>query len=62
MYDSLSSFLKTFSAEFPILWALIVLVVVAGTGVFLYGFWELVLRLAAPLFGSRPKNTHRNQG
>ena len=44
MHESLASFLKTFSSESPILWALLVMAVIAVTGLVLYGFWELVLR------------------
>ena len=44
VYESLTSFLKTFSSQSPILWALLVMGVIALTGLILYGFWELVLR------------------
>ncbi|MDE2844760.1 MAG: hypothetical protein OXN21_15485 [Chloroflexota bacterium] len=44
MYESLAHFLKTFSAESPFLWALLVMGVTAATGLVLYGFWEIVLR------------------
>ena len=44
MYESLTHFLKTFSAESPFLWALLVMAVIATTGLVLYGFWEIVLR------------------
>lgn len=44
MYESLTHFLKTFSSEFPFLWALLVMAVIAVTGLVLYGFWEIVLR------------------
>ncbi|MCY4366009.1 MAG: hypothetical protein OXE17_07290 [Chloroflexi bacterium] len=44
MYESLTHFLKTFSAESPFLWALLVMAVIAMTGLVLYGFWEIVLR------------------
>ena len=43
MYESLANFLKTFSSNIPILWALFVMLVVGGTGLALYAFWELVL-------------------
>ena len=46
MYDALTSFLQHFSSQFPLLWALLVMAVVAGTGLGLYVFWELVLRWA----------------
>ena len=44
MYESLSHFLKTFSAESPFLWALLVMAVIATAGLALYASWELVLR------------------
>ena len=44
MYDALTGFLQNFSSQFPLLWALLVMAVVAGTGLGLYVFWELVLR------------------
>ncbi len=46
MYDSLTEFMRTFSASHPVLWAFLVMGVVAATGLFLYAFWEVVLRLA----------------
>ena len=45
MYDSLSEFINSFSADNPLLWALLVMGVVAGLSLVLFGFWELVLRL-----------------
>jgi hypothetical protein len=62
MYDSLSTFLKSFSAEFPLLWALLVLAVIAGVALFLYGFWELALRWAARIYRSRNQSTSRGKG
>ena len=53
MYASLANFLKTFSADQPLLWALLVIGVIAATSLTLYGFWELVLRL---LFFRRSAN------
>ena len=44
MYDALTGFLQSFSSESPLLWALLVMAVVAGTGLGLYIVWELVLR------------------
>ena len=44
MYESLVHFLKTFSAESPLLWALLVMAVIAVAGLGLYAFWELLLR------------------
>ncbi len=45
MYDSLIEFMNNLSADNPLLWALLVMAVVAGTSLILFGFWELVLRL-----------------
>jgi hypothetical protein len=52
MYDSVASFLKNFSANFPLLWALLVMVVIAGAGLALYAFWELLLRVVTIVFSS----------
>ena len=43
MYDALTDFLQDFSSRWPLLWALSVMAVVAGTGLGLYVLWELVL-------------------
>jgi predicted permease len=61
MYDSLASFLRNFSVDFPLLWALLVMAVVAGTGLSLYVFWELVLRWASSIFSPRNHNSESNQ-
>ncbi len=52
MYDSLTEFMRTFSTGHPVLWAFLVMGVVAATGLLLYAFWEVALRLvfASPLF------------
>ena len=44
MYQSLTHFLQTFSVEHSLLWALLVMAVIASAGLLLYGFWELLLR------------------
>lgn len=44
MYDSLTGFMKNLSADYPLLWALLVMAFVACTSLFLFGFWEGVLR------------------
>lgn len=49
MYDSISDFLQTLSAEKRTLWALFVLAVMASLSLALYGFWQAVLRLFAEL-------------
>ena len=51
MYESLTHFLKTFSAESPFLWALLVMVIIAVAGLALYGFWEIVLKGVGMAFG-----------
>ncbi len=45
MYDSLTTFLRNLSADSPLLWALLVVGVVAVAALVLYAFWEVVLRL-----------------
>ena len=57
MYQALSEFLKSFSADFPILWALLVMVVIGGTGLTLYAFWEAVLKGLAAVFGKGSDTT-----
>ena len=44
MYHSLTDFMINFSSDHSVLWALLVMAVVASTGLVLFGFWELVLR------------------
>ena len=53
MYQALSNFLITFSSDFPILWALVVMAVIGTTGLGLYAFWEIVLKGASAVFGGR---------
>ena len=59
MFETLTGFLRNFSEGYPLLWALAIFVVIAATGLFLYGFWELVLR-GVGIFASRSKNTRNN--
>jgi hypothetical protein len=61
MYDSLAGFLRNFSVDFPILWALLVMAVVAGTGLTLYVLWELVLRWASSIFSPRNRDSEGTQ-
>ena len=51
MNDSLTEFLKTFPIDNPLLWALLIMAVVAATSLALFLFWEVLLRLRLP-FGS----------
>ena len=44
MYHSLTEFMKNLSVDHPVLWALLVMAVVASTGLVLFAFWEFVLR------------------
>ena len=46
MYQSLSEFLRSAAAGNPWVWALVVMAVVAVTGLLLYLFWEGLFRLA----------------
>ena len=45
MYSAIEEFLRTFNVNYPLLWALLVMAVVAVTSLALYLFWELALRL-----------------
>jgi hypothetical protein len=44
MYDALTTFLRTFSADHPIPWALLVIVVIGGSALGLYAFWEVAFK------------------
>ncbi len=55
MYELLTQFLKTFSTDRQVLWALLVMAVVATTSLTLYTFWELVWRLLFPGSSSTKK-------
>ena len=57
MYQALTDFLTTFNVQWPIPWALLVLVVVAGTGLLLYAFWEFTLGGLVKLFTRRRRST-----
>jgi hypothetical protein len=60
MYELLAHFLKTFSADQPVLWALLVMAMVATTSLTLYAFWELVWSALGGLFpGDSPKKSGR---
>ena len=45
MYESLTEFLRNTSAGNPFVWALLIMALVSFTSLFLYGLWEVVLRL-----------------
>lgn len=62
MYESLTHFLKAFSAESPLLWALLVMAVIAVAGLALYCFWEVVLRGIGMAFGGGKPNGGGTQG
>ena len=54
MYDALTEFLQETGRQAPLLWALLVMAVVAGAALGLYVLWEVVLRwLAAAWAGAR---------
>ncbi len=60
MYDALTDFLQDFSSRWPLLWALSVMAVVAGTGLGLYVLWEMVLRWVVSAWaGSRARTNGR---
>lgn len=62
MYEALTQFLETFSAESPFLWALLVMAVIAVAGLALYGFWEMVLRGVGMAFGSGNRGNGNGHG
>ncbi|MDE2816468.1 MAG: hypothetical protein OXM03_12275 [Chloroflexota bacterium] len=58
MYDALTAFLQEISSRSPLLWALLVMAVVAGTALGLYSLWELVLRWVISAWaGSRARDS-----
>ena len=59
MYESLTSFLETFSAGNPLVWALTATGCIAGFGLALYVFWEVVLTVASFLRGLKNR-PHRD--
>jgi len=44
MYETLTEFLRNLSSGPPLIWAFSVVLVIAGTGLLLYFFWEAVLK------------------
>ena len=48
MYDQITEFLQTLSADSPGLWGLFVLGVMASLSLGLYAFWEMVLKMIFP--------------
>ena len=61
MYESLTEFLRNASAGNPLVWALFIMATVSITSLFLYGFWEVVLRLTLYRISS-PKGPKQNTG
>ena len=53
MYESLSEFLKNLSSGSPLVWAFLVMLVVAGTGLILHFFWEGFFTAIRALTGIR---------
>ncbi len=45
MYQALTEFLKTFSTSHSVLWALLIMGVMATTSLALYAFWEVALKM-----------------
>ncbi len=56
MNDLVTEFLTNFPIDNPLLWALLVMVVVAATSLALFLFWEVLLRLRIP-FRSSPSGS-----
>ena len=46
MYQTLADFLAALSVDSPLWWALLVMAVIALTGLLLHLFWQLLLRAA----------------
>lgn len=61
MYDRITEFMTTFSADYRLLWALLVVAFVACASLLLFVFWEAVLRFFPPLRVST-KNSKRPSG
>lgn len=59
MYDGVTDFLRSFSAEHRVLWALLILGVVTATSLGLFGFWEVVLRCRLPALPPKKKSRGR---
>jgi hypothetical protein len=58
MYDALTNFLRTFSADNPLPWALLVMVVIGGSALGLYALWEVVLKAGSAAFGRSRSDSH----
>ena len=61
MYNAIEEFLRTFNVNYPLVWALLVMAIVAVTSLTLYLFWELVLRLFSAGSASR-RSRSKEQG
>ena len=57
MYETLIELLMSLSGGSPLIWALVVVLVIAGTGLLLHYFWEAVLKGMGALARS-----HRTSG
>ena len=62
VYESLAGFLTTFSSQSSVLWAFLVMAVISLTGLFLYIFWELVLRGISVIVSGSPRNGRGSRG
>ena len=58
MYDALTEFLQETGRQAPLLWALLVMAVVAGAALGLYILWELVLRWLTSAWARGRARTH----
>ena len=58
MYDAISDFLKTLSADSPALWAMLVLGSIATLSLGLYALWEVVLLILFPDPSGSRKNRY----
>ena len=53
LYTGLNDFLRTFSAESPWLWALLIMAVMSVSSLVLYAFWEVVIKILLAIGQSR---------
>ena len=60
MYRAIEEFLRTFNVDYPLVWALLVMAVVAVTSLTLFLFWELVLRLFSAGSASRRSSSKKH--
>ena len=53
MYETLTELLRNLNSGPAVIWALLVMLVIAGTGLILHFFWEAVFKVIGALTQSR---------